>query len=270
MEKLIYEKMLHSVQKDDETIEAFWDARAKQFNMMQQNEKSNIVDQVIEVISKKKILLDAKVLDVGGGSGRYAIPFASRTEMVTVTDLSSNMLKLAEKNAEKAGLKNMQFKKMEWSNADIKSLGWEKKYDLVFSSMCPAVHSIEGLDNMCLASKGFCVLNQFITDTDSVSEYLSEALQIPKGNNPHNDRNSVQGFFNLLWMEGYEPEISYLRTKEEAEIGVLEAVSYYAGRYEKALKKHNTDIETLLQPLKRKNKIKMVKEKTLAMILWKV
>lgn len=270
MEKLIYEKMLHNDQKDYETMEAFWNARAKQFNRIQQEEKSGFVDQVLAVLSKKKILPGAKVLDVGGGSGRYAIPFASQAEMVTVTDLSSNMLELAEKNAGEAGFGNMQFKKMEWSNADIAAIGWGKNYDLVFASMCPAVHSIKGLKNMSLASKKYCVLNQFIKDTDSVSEYLAEALELPKNNNPHNDRDSVQGFFNLLWLDGYEPEIRYLRMKDEAEISDLEAASFYAERYKEAIEKYDTDIETLLQPLKIQNKINVVKEKTAAMILWEV
>ncbi len=270
MDKSMFEKILKDPPKDFEAAEAFWDSRAPQFNRNQQNESYGFADTVTAVLEEKKILPGAKVLDVGGGSGRYAIPFASTAQSVTVTDISANMLALTEKNAIKAGLQNVQCQKMEWSNADMKTLGWEKKFDLVFASMCPAVRSIKGLQNMSLASKAYCLINQFIKDTDSLSEYMKETLDIQIGYNPHNDRSSVQAFFNLLWLDGYEPEISYMPFKEENQVSMEEAVAFCSEKYHEVLKKTKTDMEYLLKPLVKENSIHITREKTIAMILWKV
>lgn len=261
MDRSIFEEMLKSP-KDFSEVEVLWDSRAEAFNKRQQSEKTDFVDAVMTLLEQKNILQGADVLDVGGGSGRYSVPFASSAKSVSVTDISNNMLALNKENALKAGLENLEYHKMDWSNADIKSLGWEKTFDLVFSSMCPAVHSISGLKNMSLASRGYCLLNQFIKDTDSVSEYLMKKLNIKKHDNPHNDRDGAQAFFNLLWLEGYEPEIHYIRQNQETEISEKEAVSIYSQRFQEA--------SSLLAPLVNHHKIKVTKEITSALILWKV
>lgn len=269
MEKSFYENLLRN-NNDHAKAEMKWDERAKQFNLNQQNERNGFAERVTEILNEKSILGGASILDIGGGSGRYAIPFAAYAESITVTDISSNMLELAEKNAENANLNNLQFIKMEWSDADIKAIGWEKKFDLVFASMCPAVRSAKGFKNMLAASKGHCMINQFIVDKDSVTEYLLDVLKIKKGYNPHNDRDSVQAFFNLLWIEGYEPEINYLRTKGKTEMLLEEAVKVYSKKFENELGDKNINMKSLLEPLLTKGRIRTTKEKTAAMITWKV
>lgn len=270
MDKLFYEKMLQKESKDYGKMEARWDAIAKQFDRTQQMEKPGFPEKVMEILAQKEILKGAKVLDVGGGSGRYAIPLARQAESVTVTDISANMLECAEQNGKKAGLDNLFFKKMEWSSLDLEVLGWEKKFDLVFASMCPAVRSIKGLANMSFASKGYCLINQFITDSDSVADDLNEVLKVGKKMNPHNDRDAVQAYFNLLWMDGYEPTIDYMRSQEAIELSLEEAVVYYENRYGAIAKDRRLNLEDLLVPMVNKNKISIIREKTIAMILWKI
>lgn len=159
---------------------------------------------------------------------------------------------------------------MEWANADLKTLGWENKFDFVFASMCPAVRNVKGFKNMSLASKGYCFLNQFITDKDSLSDYLFDALKIKKGYNPHNDKDSVQAYFNLLWLEGYEPELNYLRFKEKERIPVEEAKTYYSHIDQTQERKQDIDITDLLRPFIKDDAISVIREKTVATILWKV
>ncbi len=269
MDRQFYESMLQKGPLDFGETEAFWDARAEEFNKNQQKESSRITGDVISLLNQKGILKNASVLDVGGGSGRYAVPFAEYAGHVTIADISGNMLKQAKENAQREGLNNLDYKKMEWSNTDIPSIGWEKKFDLVFASMCPAVRSVKGLANMIAASKGFCLLNQFVRSSDTVSEYLSDKLSIPKGHNPHNDRDSVQSFFNLLWMDGYEPEINYVHACDEKELGFEEVVLYYSKLFKGTADKAEKEIGALLRNLVHEDKIKVKKEKTVAIILWK-
>lgn len=270
MEKSVFEELFIMEKMDYGETEKIWDVRAQEFNINQKNDKTRFPDKVTALLNEKNILSGADVLDVGGGSGRYAIPFASYAHSVTLTDLSYNMLQNAEANAKEAGFNNLNFVKMEWTNAEIKALEWEKKFDLVFASMCPAVRSLRGLENMSLASKGYCLINQFVYDNDSVCEYLDSELKIKKGISPHNDRKAVQGFFNVLWMDGYEPEIGYLKFNEETEIDINEAISNYSIKYDQILKEKNKDIAELLSKLVKDGKIKVVTKKIVATILWHV
>ncbi|HVP26531.1 MAG TPA: class I SAM-dependent methyltransferase [Candidatus Bathyarchaeia archaeon] len=83
-----------------------------------------ILKTVDEVV---KLDRSAKVLDVGCGPGKWSVMFAEKCSWVTAIDLSPNMILLAEKNAKKEGLVNLDFHVM-----DIASLGFpDGVYDLV-------------------------------------------------------------------------------------------------------------------------------------------
>jgi ubiquinone/menaquinone biosynthesis C-methylase UbiE len=56
-----------------------------------------------------KLDRSAKVLDIGCGTGKWSVMFAKRCAWVTAVDLSSNMILLAEENAKKSDLTNLDF-----------------------------------------------------------------------------------------------------------------------------------------------------------------
>jgi 2-polyprenyl-3-methyl-5-hydroxy-6-metoxy-1,4-benzoquinol methylase len=67
------------------------------------------------------------VLDLGGGIGRWAIPFASKCKQVTVVDISQKAIEVGIKEAEKRKLTNIKFVRK--SLADYID---DQKYDIVF------------------------------------------------------------------------------------------------------------------------------------------
>jgi len=123
---------------------------------------------------------------------------------------------------------------------------------------------------MSLASKNFCLLNQFIKDTDSVSAYLDQVLSVKRNSGAHNDRQSVQAFFNLLWLDGYNPEITYLDLNEDLELDYTDAVKHYGLQYREQLENMGKTVDEFLKPLESENKLKIKRQKTTALILWKV
>lgn len=270
MHASFYEQMLTHDQRNPEDAEAAWDARSKHFNTAQQKDSSVFPEKATAFLKEKKIISGAKVLDIGGGSGRYAVPFAAHADYVTLTDISANMLTLAENNAQQAGHTNIEYVKLNWTGINLSDAGWQKHFDLVFASMCPAIRSAEGLYNMISASKGYCLINQFIASSDSLSDYLIKTLGIQKKYNPHNDRNTVQAVFNLLWMKGYEPEISYLRQNRDVFYTTEEAAEHYGQRYTRAAQQKGMDIKTLVSRFSEQESFTVNKKATLAMILWKV
>jgi len=270
MDKSFYEQLLEKNHRGGGAAEAAWDARAKHFSQSQQTDRSGLAEKVTAILKEKDILTGAEVLDIGGGSGRYAIPFAVRAEQVTVTDISGNMLEMAKENAQKAGLTNLEYIKLDWAEADLAALGWEKRFNLAFASMCPAIRCAEGLRKMIAASKGFCLIDQFIYTEDSLASYLTNELGVQKTYDPHNDRDTVQAVFNLLWLDGYEPEVTYLRQHVEDIYAAEEATERYAGKYAQIALQHGMDLSALIAGYAVQKSLKINSETTLAMILWKV
>jgi SAM-dependent methyltransferase len=270
VDKSFYEQMLLKNYRGTSGAEENWNARAKHFNMSQLKDRSGFAERVTEILRERGILAGASILDIGGGSGRYAVPFAAHALHVTVTDISANMLELAKSNAESQGLDNLSYVKTEWESVEISALNWNKKFDLAFASMCPAVRLPEGFRKMMEVSKGFCLMNQFISGTDTLADYLIKTLAIKRSYDPHNDRDTVQAVFNLLWLEGYEPEITYLWQDEEVSYTVDEAFERYAGRYEQMARSQGLELKDLIVNCATQDVVRIKSESTLAMILWKV
>ena len=60
----------------------------------------------------------ADVLDVGGGSGRYALPLATRAKRVTVVEQSEDSVELLTSRAEEAGINNITVINEVWEDAE--------------------------------------------------------------------------------------------------------------------------------------------------------
>ena len=60
-----------------------------------------------------------EVLDVGGGSGRFALPLATRAERVTVVDPSADSIDLLKERAADAGITNVTTINEQWEDANV-------------------------------------------------------------------------------------------------------------------------------------------------------
>ena len=70
-----------------------------------------------------------EVLDIGGGTGRYALPLATRTRQVTVVEQSEDSLELLNSRAEEAGITNIAVINEPWEDAQA------PKADMVLCSL---------------------------------------------------------------------------------------------------------------------------------------
>ncbi|NCC69228.1 MAG: class I SAM-dependent methyltransferase [Clostridia bacterium] len=264
-----YEEMLKKHHGDTQNAEASWDLRAKSFGEAHKKSGMDHSDKVTQLLLEKGVLANRNVLDIGGGTGRYAVPFAEKAREVTIADISTEMLKIAKNNAESAGRRNLQYVKLNWSDANLTALGWEKHFDLAFASMCPGVRSKEDLEKMCAASRGWCQINQFIEWKDNISEMLRQDLKVESFPDPHNDRDAVQAIFNLLWTKGYEPEISYQKEFGRQVLSVDEAMTHFLRIFGEAATENGVELRTLLAGYASGGSITMERQTTLSMILWK-
>jgi SAM-dependent methyltransferase len=249
--------------------EYFWDSRAENYSKMQNKQREGMPPKVIEHLIRNKLIdKKTKVLDIGGGSGRYAIPLAQVADRVVLTDISAKMLEYAEANAKKEGLDNLEYVKLDLDKANIREMGWNEKFDLVFASMCPAIRNEQALDKMMEASKGSCYIGQYIAMTDNIIEAIMGELDLSRRDDPHNDRDSVYAIFNILWLKGYEPEISYIREETEEEIAFEELKKMYGDKYAPIAKERNKDLDKIFLSLG--DHLILKRKRTLALIWWKV
>lgn len=264
------EKLLNQKLENKVDVEAKWDTKAAQYNASQKRQGLKDSHKVAEVMHQKKRLKYDEVLDVGGGAGLYAIPFASYAKSVTITDISSNMLSYAQENASDAGLSNLEYVKLDWDGANPKELGWENRFDLVFASMCPAIRDGESIEKMMVASKNWCCVSRSITKKDSLSERIENRLNYSEPFDPHNNRKIIKDIFNYLWEKGYEPEVDYFEETIEKLYTVDEATERYGKHFKKIAQEQNEDLREIISVMAENNCLKVIKYKKLALVSWQV
>jgi|GEM_PF-349331 len=196
---------------------SFWDERAdhwvKHFDSVSTGDGDNKIIRDIE-----KLLLDegmlfpgAEVIDIGCGPGKYSAQFANTAAHVTALDLSDSMLSHAKASAESAGRRNVSFVSAPFQHVDPKEYGWEKKFDLVFSSLCPAVASYESLQKICSMSKGYCFNRTFAYRNNDLLYDMHQAVIGSEKNAPFN-ADSLICTLGILYLMGYFPSVRYMDT----------------------------------------------------------
>lgn len=269
-----YFEQLWNKQKTDKTAcQSFWDGRAEEFNLKRQaNKKDKRVNSVLELLASKGVLKeDENVLDVGCGPGKYSLEFAKRGQNVIGIDISPKMIEFARENAQTEGLNNVSFDTLDWEMADLKKLGWEQKFDMVFASMTPAINSKNTLEKMMQASRGFCFLSTFVDRKDSVRDPLRSLI-----NWQSSDRNfskTIYYGFNILWLMGFYPEIIYLDSEWENTYSLERAVSLYTANFEMTqslTKEEKKTIAAYLEEISQNGQVKERIDSKIAWMYWKI
>lgn len=246
----------------------FWDIRAEEYNENCQKEKFDLIEKLI---SKGAINKEYDVLDVGCGTGKYLVEFAENSKKVTGIDISSNMISYARKNAESMKLSNVGFHVMSWQDLDVNEFNWNKKFDLVFSNMSPAIASKETLMKMIEASKKYCFMSGFVYRKDKVRDKFFKEI-IGKKYYKSVEKN-IYCAFNILWNMGIYPEITYKdvvwtnRMSKETAIGMYTIMLQKMVKVDDCIKEK---IKAYIDEISCDGKIEEVIEAKIAWMLWKV
>lgn len=237
--------------------ETFWDEGAARFAAAKSTYGTQLTENVLRCLIEKGLLTgDSHVLDIGCGAGRYALPFATVANRVTASDISANMLKIVASAANGQGLDNVVTLKSDW-----RTLERGDGFDLVFASMSPVMQHLEGLRLMSRLSRGHCAIARYIRMLDPAAEALRQEGDRPDS---HQGRDEAWAIFNLLWLEGWQPEITYLKRVCEAPITMEQAAArYYAHAQKDDFK------EKLAGFINADGMVATRSETTLALIIWK-
>ena len=85
----------------------FWDGCAQKY--VQRPIKDTLTYQKKLALSRRYFRADSQILEFGCGSGGTALAHAPFVQSVIATDLSDNMIEIAQHNALKAGVQNIHF-----------------------------------------------------------------------------------------------------------------------------------------------------------------
>ncbi len=257
---------------DTSARQEFWDSRAEEFNQrVYKGEGEKRRKKIFSLLASKGMLSkDADVLDIGCGPGKYAVEFAKKAKSVTGIDFSPKMIKYAEENKGEAGLFNIHFKVYDWEKLDLQSVGWDKKFDLVFAAMSPAINSRTALEKMVRASRGACFLSHFVERRDEVKDFLDKYIA---GDTKARYGKAIYCSFNILWLMGLYPEITYIDTSWEQVMTIDQAKKFYFSHFELTQTltfEQKEFIQSYLAQISEDGLVKETVNAKIALMTWKV
>jgi SAM-dependent methyltransferase len=211
---------------------SFWDNRASEFNkVVCQGRPDERIKKIIKFLLHNSLLTEqSSVLDIGCGPGRFAVEFAKQAADVTGLDISDKMLDFAVQNAEAENLTNVSFRKLDWHEVNLEEHNWTKRFNLVTAINSPGIYDQITLEKMCAASKGDCFLSNIVDRSDSVQDIIRTEILKLKGVRFYT--NAIYCIFNILWLMGYYPSITYVNTDREHIRTTEEACLYYGTLFE--------------------------------------
>ncbi len=204
--------------KPDLSVEK-WNKRAEAWKKKEEagsDDKHLRVENAVKLLSDKGILhAKANVVDIGCGPGKFVAAFAEKVNYALGLDLSTKMIEHGDSHLKNLGIKNADLKTADFRSMDIDIEGYRGAFDLVYSSMTPAIQDIDGLMKMMNMSRAWCCNVTHVGHENSLqTQIMNEVFHRPVP-----IRWSGRWFyalFNILYLLGYSPETSYdTRHREE-------------------------------------------------------
>jgi len=243
----------------------FWDLRAQEFDAIV--DKQEDTNQLMEYLKNKGIINEpCNIIDIGCGAGKYQIEFSQMGHAVTGIDLSPKMIEYAKKRSDEKGYANVKFHERSWQALDIDTMGFRKKFDLAFSSMSPAVSSVETVIKMNEVSKKNCFMSGFVYRKDELRDGIRGCLDMAAPNN--REQKSIYYAFNALWQMGIYPELTYHDVVWEKYHTLDKAVEIYSMMFTESTFSKEEKVERIRTFLKKREVEGKVYEKTHAKIAW--
>ena len=272
MDSSIFDAYWADRQPDRSDMADFWTRRATSFNAHGGEADSSAYRQalVAKVAARAGLGRQDAVLDVGCGPGRHALEFAQLAGSVDGSDIAPGMIECANANAAEAKVGNAHFQVLDWAEADLAALSWAKRFKLVFASRTPAIYDRSTLNKMTEASLGYCCLLTQVTGDNSVRRELAPIA----GDDRREDmtRRGLYCAFNILWLQGYYPEVEYLERSWDSESSLDEAILMYTRHFNSRGQLSEGQQAAIADKLRALSKNGLVREQghsRVAMLFWK-
>jgi SAM-dependent methyltransferase len=188
---------------------SFWEKMADRYPRPFEEKTLAQTKRVISIVKGKGVAFkNGSVLDIGCGTGIYALALAREAARVTGIDSSEAMIALMRKEIELYHLPNVQTIIQAWKDVNISEMGFEKAFDVVWASMTPAVQNENDFIKMEQCSKNWCV---YIGWGRKRKNPLMEAAFTSHGLN-FGPPPGVAHALKLLFDAGKNPSLEYIET----------------------------------------------------------
>ncbi|QED60457.1 methyltransferase domain-containing protein [Enterococcus durans] len=150
-----------------------WDEFAPAYYQNQLESRTTIVEDVIAFLKSKKVLPASDLIDVAGGAGRY-LPMAKEVGSYKLFDFSTEMLRFAQQEENKLGVKNIQMMKQSFE-AFLEN---KESAEVIFTAANPALDNTKKLEKMLKKMNQACVILRVVRSRDDLFILLEERLGI--------------------------------------------------------------------------------------------
>lgn len=220
MDKRYFIEKLEEGKRDPQKSREFWKDKIEEiftYLFKEDGKEGPAKDYFIEYLEQFIDFKGKSVLDVGFGTGKHLrlMSDAGADELYGV-EMSKKMMEQAKKCFIKSGLniEQMGLYNLPWEEIDLDKLNWRNKFDLVSASRTPALDSYESIKKMIAASKKGIF---FMTHADVTEDVLSEVYKEIHGSEYDSRKQSFWYLFNILYLDGYLPNVKIRDTKQEVE-----------------------------------------------------
>ena len=171
-----------------------------------------------------------RVLDIGCGVGKYGTCLAELGCDVTLTDLSGEMLRRAAENMARYATP--------WAvyEADFNAVTGRESvfaggFDLVISTMSPAVHDVDTVRKMSALSRGCCFLARFRSWEQPTRDALLRKMGLEPRQMMVNPAEDAASVIRAVGAAGYVPQVKLVPYCWSDERSPAQMADYLCRRY---------------------------------------
>jgi SAM-dependent methyltransferase len=186
-----------------------WDKLSKSFSQRwKQTGEDPLRDEMISLLKGRNILREGiKILDLGCGTGRFAIPFAQAGAWVTAVDVSEGMLRYLKEETPAEIASRITPLQLDWHTADLDQLGFRSAFDLSFGHMTPAITGPETFLKFLSTSRQWCSLTTW--SGERRQNTMQAVWRHLSGKELDQNAGDITFPFNLLYSLGYRPSVEF-------------------------------------------------------------
>ena len=175
-------------------------------------------EEVTASLFERGLLAPASsVLDIGSGTGTFALAFAKHCQAITALEMDAASQQICQTQAEQLGLSNISHQTEMWETYQP-----NRRFDFIFSSMCPAICTYTELQKMESLSDHACgILAVTRGSYDLHRKRLMEQLNVhPSGGMT----TEALWYYEALYLAGKQPEVRCWSRHFEYSIPLEEAL----------------------------------------------
>ncbi len=126
------------------TLREKWDKKAQNYNRYT-TDSTALEASICQKIGAADIDLNGKkILDIGCGTGAYTLRVAQKAKHIDAVDISAEMLRILQEDADKISLKNIATHCTDWEHFPLPEI----PYDIAIATMFPALKKPQHFQKM--------------------------------------------------------------------------------------------------------------------------